>query len=193
MPRVKQFNENEVLTRAMNLFWRNGYSATSVEDLVQHLGINRASLYSTFGDKENLFKKSLALYRENNTAGLKEFFKSEPNVKEGFLKLFQMSIEESVQDKDQKGCFVVNTTTELIPGDETINAALEENKRIFTSLFLEYLKSGELQDQIRKGKDLQSIATLLFIIYNGLKVVSKIKPDKEELNASIEEALKLLD
>ena len=193
MPRVKQFNENEVLTRAMNLFWRNGYSATSVEDLVQYLGINRASLYSTFGDKEHLFKKSLALYRKNNTTGLKEFFKSESNVKEGFLKLFQMSIEESVQDKDQKGCFVVNTTTELIPGDETINAALEENKRIFTSLFYEYLKSGELQDQIRKGKDLQSIATLLFIIYNGLKVVSKIKPDKEELNASIEEALKLLD
>lgn len=193
MPRVKQFNENEVLTRAMNLFWRNGYSATSVEDLVQHLGINRASLYSTFGDKENLFKKSLALYRENNTSGLKEFFKSEPNVKEGFLKLFQMSIEESVQDKDQKGCFVVNTTTELIPGDETINAALEENKRIFTSLFHEYLKSGELKGQIKNGKDLQSIAILLFILYNGLKVVSKIKPDKEELNASIEEALKLLD
>ena len=71
MPRVKLFDQNEVLTKAMNLFWKQGYAATSVQDLVQHLGINRASLYDTFGDKDQLFKKSFELYRKQNKDGLK--------------------------------------------------------------------------------------------------------------------------
>ena len=54
MPRVKQFNEDEVLNKAMELFWKKGYNATSMQDIVDYLGINRASLYSTFGGKKNL-------------------------------------------------------------------------------------------------------------------------------------------
>jgi len=61
MPRVKLFDEKEVLTKAMNLFWKQGYAATSIRDLVNHLGINRASLYGTFGDKEQLFKTERAM------------------------------------------------------------------------------------------------------------------------------------
>ena len=79
MPRVKLFDENEVLTKAMNLFWKQGYAATSVQDLVTHLGINRASLYDTFGDKEQLFKKSFELYRKTNIEGLKHFLDSQKN------------------------------------------------------------------------------------------------------------------
>ena len=58
MPRVKLFDEKDVLNKATDLFWKQGFAATSVQDLVSHLGINRASLYDTFGDKEKLFKKS---------------------------------------------------------------------------------------------------------------------------------------
>ena len=120
MPRVKLFDEQEVLTKAMNLFWKQGYSATSVKDLVNHLGINRASLYDTFGDKEQLFKKSFALYRKSNVEGLIQFFESRPNVKNGFSELFDIAIQEAITDKEAKGCFVVNTTTERIPNDENL-------------------------------------------------------------------------
>ena len=58
MPRTKQFNEEEILKKAMELFWEKGFHATSIQDLVAHLGINRASLYDTFGGKEELFKKA---------------------------------------------------------------------------------------------------------------------------------------
>ena len=53
MPRVKLFDENEILKKSMELFWKKGYSATSVQDMVNHLGINRGSMYDTFGDKIN--------------------------------------------------------------------------------------------------------------------------------------------
>lgn len=193
MPRVKLFDENDVLNKAMNLFWKQGYSATSIQDLVSHLGINRASLYDTFGDKERLFLKAFENYRKTNTEGITRFFESQDNVKVGFKKLFEMAIEESVSDKERKGCFVVNTTTELIPGDENIFKILEENCKTFEAMFLDYLKGGEEKCQFKKGKDLAAIATLLFSLYNGLKVVSKVKSNKKELTNSVYQVLSLLD
>ena len=193
MPRNKLFDEQEVLNKAMNLFWKQGYSATSVQDLVTHLGINRASIYDTFGDKEKLFLKAFENYRKANTEGIIQFFKSQDNVKEGFTQLFEMAIEESVNDQEKKGCFVVNTTTELIPGDEKILKIIEENRKTFEAIFLDYLKSGESKGQFKTGKDLPAIATLLFTLYNGIKVVSKVNSNKKELSNSIIQVLSLLD
>ena len=192
MPRVKTFDENEVLVKAMNLFWKQGYSATSVQDLVSHLGINRASLYDTFGDKDQLFKKSFTLYRKTNIEGLNQFFESHPNVKNGFAELFEIAIQESLLDKESKGCFVVNTTTELIPNDESMIKVIEENKRDFESLFFEYLKKGKDKGQLKTNQDLRSLASLLFMLYNGIKVVSKINPQEEELKSSVKLALTLV-
>lgn len=192
MPRVKLFDENEVLTKAMNLFWKQGYSATSVRDLVSHLGINRASLYDTFGDKEQLFKKSFELYRKTSNEGLTLFFQSQSNVRDGFSKLFNSAIEEAILDKDRKGCFVVNITTELIPNDETLFKVLESNKRDVENLFFEFLKKGKENGQLKDNKDLKSISSLFYTLYSGIKVVSKIETNKKELTNSVNLALSLL-
>ena len=193
MPRVKSFNEDEVLSKAMNLFWKQGYNATSVQDLVNHLGINRASLYDTFGDKEQLFKKSFELYRKQNTVGLIQFFESRTNIKEGISELFSTAIQEAILDKDKKGCFVVNTTTELIPNDETLLEVLETNKLDFERLFYEYLQKGKANGQLKTNQDLKSIATLLYTLYNGIRVVSKVHPNKKKLTNSINVVLSLLE
>lgn len=192
MPRVKLFDENEVLTKAMSLFWKQGYSATSVRDLVNHLGINRASLYDTFGDKEQLFKKSFELYRRTSMEGLTLFFQSQSNVRDGFSKLFNIAIEEAILDIDRKGCFVVNITTELIPNDESFLKALERNKRDIENLFYEYLKKGKEKGQLKDNKDLKSISSLYYTLYSGIKVVSKIERNKKELTKSVNLALSLL-
>ena len=193
MPRAKQFNEDEVLNKAITLFWTKGYHATSINDLVQHLGINRASLYDTFGDKEQLFKKALEHYREGNARGFRKFLNSQPDVRSGLKKLFQNAIEASVQDKERKGCFVVNTTTELIPGNQTLLGILEENKKVFEGLFYSYLKEGEARGEFPPGKDLRSIASLLFVLYNGLKVVGKLEAEPIALARAVNAILKLLD
>jgi TetR/AcrR family transcriptional repressor of nem operon len=192
MPRVKLFDENEVLTKAMNLFWKQGYSATSVQDLVNHLGINRASLYDTFGDKGQLFKKSFELYRKTNLEGVIHFFENQPNVKIGFSELFDIAIQEDVLDKDNKGCFVVNTTTELIPNDESLLIILEKNKQDFEEVFYNYLKKGQESGQLKTTHDLKSLATLFYTLYNGIRVVSKTRPNKKETSDSIKIALSLL-
>lgn len=192
MPRVKLFDEKEVLEKAMNLFWKKGYHATSVQDLVSCLGINRASLYDTFSDKEQLFKKSFELYRKSNIATLVSFFESRPNVKAGFSELFENAINEAMKDKDRKGCFAVNVTTELIPNDENLLAILAQNKQDFETIFYEYLKKGKENGQLTTTQDLQSIAALFYTLYNGIRVVSKICIDKKKHSNAIQVALSLL-
>ncbi|MCP4522274.1 MAG: TetR/AcrR family transcriptional regulator [Cytophagales bacterium] len=192
MPRVKKFDENEVLSKAMNLFWKQGYSATSVQDLVSHLGINRGSLYDTFGDKEQLFKKSFELYIDSNKKGLTRFLNNYQNVKEGIAELFSNAIQEAINDEDKKGCFVVNTTTELIPNDEKLLIILERNKQDFEKIFHGYLKKGQAKGQITKEQDLEATASLFYTLYNGIRVVSKVNPNKTKLLNSVNVALSLL-
>ncbi|MEL6975424.1 MAG: helix-turn-helix domain-containing protein, partial [Bacteroidota bacterium] len=74
MPRTKQFDEKEVLKKAMELFWEKGFHATSIQDLVSHLGINRASLYDTFGGKDELFNTAFESYRHQAGDFLKTIF-----------------------------------------------------------------------------------------------------------------------
>lgn len=193
MPRVKTFDEKATLTRAMELFWRNGYAATSVQDLVSHLGINRASLYDTYGDKKQLFLKAFQLYRNINTEAVKGIFSSHTDVKQGLTAMFQTAIEEASSDVDRKGCFVVNTTTELVPNEEELLGVLQENHKNFTNTLIDYLKKGQQSGQLNSKLDVKAMAHLLFTLYTGIRVVSKVNSNENELNKSFEIALKLLD
>ena len=193
MPRVKLFNEEEVLQKAMGLFWKKGYHATSIQDLVDHLGINRASLYDTFGGKDALFQQAFSLYRNQNKKAMIDFLNNYSSVKEGLAKLFEYAINDSLQDKDSKGCFVVNTTTELASCDQNMLSVIAGNKQEFEAILYNYLNTGLESGEIPANKDIHAIASLLFTLYNGLKVISKLKPDKKEMLRSVSMSLTVLD
>ncbi len=193
MPKVKLFDEKLILEKAMELFWKKGFHATSIQDLVTYLGISRSSIYDTYGGKNELFYKSFQLYRTTNITGFSNFLNQQKNVKKGLRKLFEMAIEQSIADMDRKGCFVVNTTTELIPGDFELQKILKENENTFVNIFYEFLLKGEQSGEISKGKNLKSIANLYYTLYNGIKVVSKVQPNSKELLSSVDTVLTLLD
>ncbi len=193
MPRVKLFDEQQVLENAMDLFWERGYHATSIQDLVNHLGINRASLYDTYGGKQDLFDRSIRHYIQSSTDSLRQFLKTQDDVKEGFRKLFRNAIEESLSTQKKKGCFVVNTTTELVPNDEKILDVLQHNEKSIKQIFVEFLQSGIEKGQISKNKDLITLASLLFSFFVGIRVVTKTNSKKKELFKSVDALLSLLD
>lgn len=193
MPRTKQFNEEEILNKAMELFWEKGFHATSIQDLVFHLGINRASLYDTFGGKEELFNKAFQRYRNLSGCTLTELFNTETSVKKGFRMLFFKAIEAVKTNPDHKGCFVVNTTTELLPGDDAIKKALMENKAYVEQLFISHIKSGIKRGEISADKNPESIGMMLFALYSGLQVLAKVENDTKKLHSLIETGLSVLD
>lgn len=193
MPRVKQFNEEEVLKKAMEVFWKKGFYATSMQELVAGMGINRASLYDTFGSKEELFDRAFKLYREDNQAKIRAFLFSQKPVQKGILMLFEKAIDNALQDPDAKGCFVVNATTELVSKDCNLQTVLSKNRLDFEQLFYDYLQEGVSRGEIAPDKDLKSIASLIFTLYNGLMVLTKVNPNKTELMAAVRAGLHVLD
>lgn len=193
MPRPKTFDETEVLDRAVALFWKQGYHSTSMQDLVNTLGINRASLYDTYGSKRSLFDKALERYRMTNQKGMDKFLAGKNSVKEGLKELFEVAIGKNDGSDTEKGCFVVNTTTELLPDDQEILKALSENKIAIERIFGNYLSKGVQNGEISKKLDIKAYASLLFTQYNGIKVLSKISRDRQELSDSVALMLGILD
>jgi len=80
MGRTKNFDESRVLDKALEVFWKKGFNATSIQDLVDHLGINRASIYDTYGDKHQLYLASLKRYRQQTSSWLLQQIRSEKSA-----------------------------------------------------------------------------------------------------------------
>ena len=193
MPRVKQFDEEEVLQKAVDLFWRKGYHATSIQDLVTELGINRASIYHTYGDKRQLFDRAFESYRSNSLSWVKKFLVQQPSVKEGFQALFTLAIKESISDPDAKGCFVINCITEFTPEETDLMAILKEHNLGLIDFFASYIQTGVDSGELSQDKDVYGIASTLFTLYNGLRVVTKVSREKAAMVAMVNTALTLFD
>lgn len=192
MARNKEFDEKEVLEKAKNLFWKQGYHATSVQDLVDHLGINRASLYATFGGKNKLYEASLAVYREENALFLRKRLEDFTSVKMGLKTLFKEAILESIADTDRKGCFVVNCTTEYLPKHPHILADLLDNQNTFQSTISQILQQGIDKGELSNNLNKNEVAAYLFTFFSGLKVISKIQKDTKEVLKTIDVGLSIL-
>src|ERR1700752_3946602 len=107
MPRKKEFDEKALLDKAVTLFWRKGFHATSAQDLVDELGISRSSLYDTYTDKRNLFKESLKLYQQSNAYTLINMAQNSTDAEQTVKHIFHTIVHESLDDTITKGCFMI--------------------------------------------------------------------------------------
>src|SRR5579859_4715883 len=148
MARTKDFDEDEVLQKAMNLFWHKGYNGTSMQDLVDGLGISRSSMYDTFGDKHTLFMRSLENYKKIATAEMKTIVDNAPTAKAAIRRMFEYTVTELLRDDQHKGCFLVNAGVEMAPHDTEVNKMLCENDRQLEHYFNEAIKKGQSSGEI---------------------------------------------
>src|SRR3954468_21430170 len=108
MARSKDFDEQEVLNKAVSLFWLKGYNGTSMQDLVDTLGISRSSLYDTYVDKHTLYLKALAFYRLTWGDQLNDIVAQTASAKQAIKQLLQLITSNLLNDEQHKGCFMVN-------------------------------------------------------------------------------------
>src|SRR5580698_1188466 len=127
MARTKDFDETEVLNKAIGLFWRKGYSATSMQDLVDGLGISRSSLYDTYGDKHTLYIKALESYQNEASGKVCSIVSSDALAKENIKKLLEFIIDGLLNDREHKGCFIVNAEVEVAPHDQQVSQLICQN------------------------------------------------------------------
>ena len=193
MPRTKKFDQEVVLQKAMELFWKKGYHDTSIQDLVDFLGINRASLYDTYGGKKKLFEKALRSYCDEACQGLAAYLNTQEDIREGLRQVFLKIITDDQFDPDRKGCLVVNTTTEMLPADPAFQSSIINHRQFIVKQFHDFLKKGQENGQISPEKEIQLIASLLYTFMTGLRVIAKMEFDAAEAHASLEAMLSLLD
>lgn len=191
MPRTKEFDPNITLTKALEVFWTKGYDGTSMQDLVDHLGISRASMYSTYGDKRSLFLAAFKLYRERGLAFIREYFSTQGSVKAGLKGLFVRTMEDSLKG-GRKGCFNVNTTCSIQPGDEVILRAVKDHRQLLEKEFAQFLQQGVDSGEIVSSGDIKVLASMLVTYYHGLTVITKIQHGRKKEMAAIDALLSAL-
>ncbi len=173
MARTKEFNEDQALDKAIEIFWHKGYNGTSAQDLVTYLGLSRSSLYDTFGDKQKLFSKSLKRYQQQNHDILKEFLGSAANIKTAFTEIFKQAVVESLQDRITKGCFMVNSSVELAMHDPEIAKIVHDNQKTVENIFCQAIKKGQEAGQISDKQEARSLARFIFNNYSGIRVLAR--------------------
>ncbi|MBP5858889.1 TetR/AcrR family transcriptional regulator [Marivibrio halodurans] len=181
MPRTKSFDPDRVLDRAMRAFWARGYEATSVEDLVAATGINRASLYGTFGDKHALFLKALEHYGEIGLLAGLALEDTDRPVPDVLRDLFDRLIARCLEMRGI-GCLVTNTVCEFGTRDAAISeSARRALARMENALDL-LVRRGQERGEIAADESPRAIARFLLNTMQGMQVLAKVNPDARALS-----------
>lgn len=192
MPWEKSFSVDEVLDKAMHAFWTHGYAATSMQDLVDCTGVNRASLYATYGDKRALFLAALERYETQYCSRMLDELKDMPDPRHAIARLFELFIDRRVE-VESSGCFMTNTALELAPHDDEINAVVAKTQLVFEQFFRGRIESAKAMGEIPKHVASEGAARALLSTFLGLAVLARSRPDRAFLTAIAEDTLARLD
>lgn len=192
MPRTKAFDPDTALRAAMHVFWKDGYKGASMQTLLDAMGINRASLYDTFGDKQALFERALTLYLQEAREGMAARFNSEADVIDVFRSMLIDTALATANDPEVKGCMVVNLSSELARCDAASQGAMQTHQEEMDALFAQALKRGQDQGQITTSASAVVLAGLVRTLTSGLNVVAKTTRDEAALTQMVDAGLAAL-
>jgi TetR/AcrR family transcriptional repressor of nem operon len=193
MARTKDFDESEVLNKAVCLFWQNGYYGTSMQDLVDTLKISRSSLYDTYTDKRSLYLKALSHYQESGGKRLTDVLTTAKPAKVKIKQLLQLVTNDLLSDKQHKGCFMVNAEVEVAAHDEQVKEIVRKNEEHIEETFRQAIQAGQKSGEITGKKDARALARFLLNTVKGIRVSAKSTTDKAMFNDIINTALSVLN
>lgn len=190
MARQKEFDPERALDRAMGAFWSRGYAGTSIGDLVAHMGIQRGSLYGTFGDKRKLFLAALERYQRVVTRELFEALEAPGSGLEAIRRFFRLRVERSLDRSRPPGCLVTNSAIELSPRERgPVGGSLAR----LEAAFRRALERARAQGELAPDRDVRALARFLTSSAQGLSVMAKAFPERAVLEDVVAVVLHALD
>lgn len=193
MVRPREFDEQQALASALQVFWEKGYEATSISDLTARMGIQRPSLYAAFGDKRELFKAALLKYSQLSYTYIQNKLRSKETARDGIRSYIEGIVEGSSGTDADLGCFCVNTMVELAPHDQALAQITREYQIRLATLLQETIELGVRSGELSTNLNATSVARALTVSAIGLSVTMKSPPDRSFVDQAIEEILTLLD
>jgi TetR/AcrR family transcriptional regulator, transcriptional repressor for nem operon len=192
MARPKEFDQDLALEGAMEVFWQRGYQGTSIQDLVDHIGVNRQSLYDTFGDKQQLYQSALARYRLNYAQETYRALQAKGNVKI-VLQNFFIGFVDYLSSPNGRSCMMVHATLECSEEDKATSRCVYENLHELIQHFETLLERGKTQGELPPKHHPKSLAHYFANVVQGLNVSAKAGLDHKALMNIVRVALSVLD
>jgi TetR/AcrR family transcriptional repressor of nem operon len=190
--RPKEFDRDEALKKAMELFWTRGYEATGLRDLLDHMGIGRQSLYDTFGDKHSLFVAAVKHYNQCITEGIIDQLRAAgsplQNVRETLA-----AIADTVTDGKCRGCLLTNTLVEVAPHDSEVAAAAKSVLTRIENGFRCTLQQAVKEGELPKDANVRALARYFTSTLQGLVVMGKASVSRAAVKDIVNVALSVLE
>ena len=174
MARTKEFDEEEVLDKALQLFREKGYNGTSTQDLVDRLCISRSSMYNCYTDKYNLFLQVLRRFRETATEGVIAKLKAAPSLKSVLQQVFQDIIGD-----EEGGCFLASCALETAPREPEVARLVGENMEAVVEALAEAIKKAQRAGEISTDWTPRKLAGYLYNNLNGVMILLSFGADKK--------------
>lgn len=172
--RPRDFDEGQALDQAMRAFWDRGYHATSIAELVEATGVHRNSLYATFGDKKTLFLTALDSYIDGAMKRFEEQLAAPRPALDALKDALVHYARIIATPTGPRGCFVTNTTIELLPQERDVAAHIRSGLKGMVALLEDTVRRGQQEGSIAAGFDAHTIALYLYSFGQGLRVMGRV-------------------
>jgi len=192
MGRPREFDETEVLAAAIDCFWERGYEATSTRDLAEKMGLTGASLYNAFGGKRALYCRALNHYIETSFADRVRRLEGKLPPPQAISAFFSEIIQRSLDDRQRKGCMLVNSALEIAPHDPEFRQIVTEVLGHIEAFFRRCVQAGQQDGTITATQSATDLGRLLLGVHIGLRVVARTRPERELLEGMVRPALALI-
>ena len=157
--RPRAYDPDTALARAADVFWRNGYDGTSLDDLVAATGMNRPSLYAAFGDKRDLYLKTLEYYREESRALAREVLADNPPLRT-LLKRFYDKALALYLAGGPRGCYTIGTAATVAAVDDKVRDFLADSMRATDSFLTHQIEKAKARGEIARDADPKALGYL---------------------------------
>ena len=190
MARPVEFDEDKVLTNAMEQFWKEGYEASSVRKLLDCTGINRGTLYNSFGDKDTFFRTCVEYY---NTIVQKQIESSLKDENLSCWNAIEAYFEETISNVSQKqramGCMLVNSLCESVNQNRVLRKLVRDSLMLIRKEFLVRLSEAKANKKLKKGLGIDFAADVLMNTLYGIRVNSRSGREIKQLKMLVKHSI----
>ncbi|WP_299134382.1 helix-turn-helix domain-containing protein [uncultured Tenacibaculum sp.] len=191
MPKVETFNKEVVIKQATEVFHRKSYSLTSMQDLVDATGLNRSSIYNTFGSKLDLYTVCLKSYQTNFKCSIENILKNINSPLKAIEAIFILNIKQNKNNKNI-GCLINNCTSEMANQEVTIQKFLDNNHKSMIKLFQDFIEKGQQEGSINKNNTAYEYALYLLNSIQGLSISGILMNNCKHLESIVKTTLSTL-
>jgi AcrR family transcriptional regulator len=186
--RPREFDVDEALAAALQLFWSKGYEGTSLTDLTDAMGITRPSLYAAFGNKEQLFRKALDLYEREKLAYVSEALDA-PTSRQVAERLLRGALEMHFGECEPRGCLRVISSMTCGSEAESVRTDLMARRASSHHAICDRMRQAKADGDLATGTDVDGLCNYLLAILQGMSVQAGSGASKGELEALVETSL----